>query len=251
MVRTSRKKLVKISELARMAGVSTPTIKHYMAEGLLPQPAMRTSRNMAYYEPALAERIRVIKALQTTHFFPLRVIAELLEPAPSAKLRTSIEAETRRRLGLMMPGLEAVVVGADQRSLTRAEVLKQLQISAEDLEQLEEWMLALPRSGEGGTPVYRGADLDLLEVIDETRRKGLGDVFPMEILPRYVDFLRRLVQDELELFRQRVLDAKLPDNISIEAVTREATHLGGRLVLAMRTRLILAELQGLLAQPDS
>jgi DNA-binding transcriptional MerR regulator len=251
MVRTSRKKLVKISELARLAGVSTPTIKHYMAEGLLPQPAMRTSRNMAYYEPALAERIRVIKALQTTHFFPLRVIAELLEPAPSARLRTSIEAETRRRLGLMMPGLEAAVGGADQRSLTRAEVLEQLEISAEDLDQLEELKLALPRRvGKGDVPVYRGADLDLLEVIDETRRKGLGDVFPMEILPRYVDFLRRLVQDELELFRQRVLDAKLPDNVSIEEVTREATHLGGRLVLAMRTRLILVELQGLLAQQD-
>ena len=85
-------KLVKISELARMAGVTPPTIKYYMAQGLLPEPAMRTSRNMAYYEPLLAERVRVIKSLQRTHFFPLKVIRELLEPPPSARLRPEIEA---------------------------------------------------------------------------------------------------------------------------------------------------------------
>jgi DNA-binding transcriptional MerR regulator len=242
-----RKKLVKISELARMAGVTTPTIKHYMAEGLLPEPAMRTSRNMAYYEPALAERIRAIKALQQTHF-PLKVIGELLEPAPSAKLRPNIEVETRRRLGLMMPGIEAEVLHSERRGLTRDEVLERLQVTAEDLEQLEGLRLALPRSVEGkDQPVYAGSDLDLLEVIDETRRKGLAQFFPMEIIPKYVGFLRRLVQDELELFKERVLDGELPEEISIEQVTREAARLGGRLVVAMRSRLILTELQALLA----
>jgi DNA-binding transcriptional MerR regulator len=251
MAQTSPKKLVKISELARMAGVSTPTIKYYMAEGLLPQPAMRTSRNMAYYEPALADRIRAIKALQSTHFFPLRVIAELLEPAPSSRLRTLIAADTRQRLGLMVPGLEAVVA-AGKRGLTRAEVLERLRITTGVLDQLEEMGLVSPRrAGESKAPVYSGTDLDLLEVIDETRRKGLAHLFPMEILPRYVDSLRRLVQDEIELFRQLVLDAGLGDDTSIAEVTREATRLGGRLILAMRSRMILAELQDLLAQEKS
>lgn len=227
-----------------MAGVSTPTIKHYMAEGLLPKPALRTSRNMAYYEPVLADRIKAIKTLQKTHFFPLRVIGDLLEPAPSARLRADIDDETRGRLGLMVPGVEAEVVRASERGLSREDVLEQLQITTEDLEQLQELGLASPHRVNGGT-AYSGADLDLLEVIDETRRKGLGEIFPMEILPRYVEFLRRLVQDELELFREQALDGKLPVAVPLEEVTREAARLGGRLVLAMRARLILAELKSL------
>jgi len=241
------KKLVKISELARMAGVTTPTIKHYMAEGLLPEPAMRTSRNMAYYEPALAERIRLIKSLQKTHFFPLKVIGELLEPAPSARLRTNIEPKTRRRLGLMKPGIEAEVLHPDERRLTRREVLDRFAVGPEDLEQLEELQLSLPQVEGDGEPIYSGADLDLLEVIDETRRKGLSRFFPMEIVPKYVGFLRELVQNEMELFREQVLDGTFPDDTAVEQVAREATRLGGRLVLAIRARLVLAELQALLS----
>ena len=52
-------RLVKISDLARMSGVPRPTIKQYMREGLLPGPAKRTSRNMAYYDARLAARIRL------------------------------------------------------------------------------------------------------------------------------------------------------------------------------------------------
>ena len=38
--------LLKMSELAEQSGVSAGTIKHYLREGLLPEP-VRTSRNMA------------------------------------------------------------------------------------------------------------------------------------------------------------------------------------------------------------
>ena len=62
-----REDLVKISELARLSGVSGPTIKYYIGEGLLPQPALKTSRNMAYYDPRLVKRIKAIKALQHEH----------------------------------------------------------------------------------------------------------------------------------------------------------------------------------------
>lgn len=246
----SKASLVKISELARMAGVSTPTIKHYMAEGLLPEPALRTSRNMAYYEPVLAERIKAIKTLQRSHFFPLRVIGDLLEPAPSARLRADIDAETRRRLGVLLPQVEAEVLRDGERRLTRAQALKQLRISAEDLDELGELGLARPHAVKGGAQVYSGAELDLLEVIDQTRRKGLGDVFPMAIVPRYVAFVRQLVQAELELFRQQVLDGDLPEGMPLEQITLEAARLGGRMVLALRSRLILSELQQLLEQGD-
>ena len=60
--------LLKMSELARRSGVPASTIKHYIREGLLPEPALRTSRNMAYYDAGLVQRIKTIKELQKSQF---------------------------------------------------------------------------------------------------------------------------------------------------------------------------------------
>ena len=71
---------LKMSELAGASGVSAGTIKHYLREGLLPEP-VKTSRNMAYYPPEFVDRIRTIKRLQEERFMPLRLIREVLEQA--------------------------------------------------------------------------------------------------------------------------------------------------------------------------
>ena len=47
--------LLRMRELAEAAGVSAGTIKHYLREGLLPEP-VKTSRNMAYYPREFVER---------------------------------------------------------------------------------------------------------------------------------------------------------------------------------------------------
>ena len=65
-------------ELAEAAGVSAGTIKHYLREGLLPEP-IRTSRNMAYYPRKFVDRVKLIKQLQEERFLPLKVIKEILE----------------------------------------------------------------------------------------------------------------------------------------------------------------------------
>src|SRR5436189_5240958 len=88
--------LIKMSELSKRSGVPGPTIKHYIREGLLPGPEVRTSRNMAYYDARLPGRIRIIKELQAERFLPLRVIGELLEPAPSDKIRADRDAQQRK-----------------------------------------------------------------------------------------------------------------------------------------------------------
>ena len=67
-----------MSELAEASGVSAGTIKHYLREGLLPEP-VRTSRNMAYYPPDFVERIRLIKRLQEERFMPLELIKGVLD----------------------------------------------------------------------------------------------------------------------------------------------------------------------------
>jgi DNA-binding transcriptional MerR regulator len=85
--------LLKIGELAERAGVSPGTVRHYLREGLLPKP-VKTSRNMAYYQPELADRIELIKRLQEERFMPLRVIREVLED-DSERIRALIELDER------------------------------------------------------------------------------------------------------------------------------------------------------------
>lgn len=238
---------VRISELARLADVPAATIKHYLREGLLPGPAARTSRNMSYYDPQLAARVRTIKELQTRRFLPLRLINELLEPAPSAAVRADADTTLRRHLGELEPAILAGAAEAQAHrgrgagAATAAELCASYAISAVELAELAAAGLSQP----GADGRYRDADLELIEVIDETRHRGLGDLFPMAILAPYAEAVRALVRAELEMFRVRVLSgAALPPR-PLDDVARDATRLGERLVVAMRAKLIIAELRAL------
>ena len=85
--------LLKMKELAEASGVSAGTIKHYLREGLLPEP-VKTSRNMAYYPPDFVERIKLIKQLQEERFMPLRVIKSMLDEDPQ-RAQALVELEDR------------------------------------------------------------------------------------------------------------------------------------------------------------
>src|SRR5215471_15162045 len=77
----ARRDLLKVGQLAQASGVSIATIKFYLREGLLPRPTLKTSRNMAWYDRAFVDRIKVIKRMQE-RFLPLRVIKQLLSERP-------------------------------------------------------------------------------------------------------------------------------------------------------------------------
>ena len=85
--------LLRMKELAEASGVPAPTIKHYLREGLLPEP-VKTSRNMAYYPPEFVERIRLIKRLQEERFMPLKAIKSVLDEDPE-RARALVELEDR------------------------------------------------------------------------------------------------------------------------------------------------------------
>ncbi|MEZ4404590.1 MAG: MerR family transcriptional regulator [Kofleriaceae bacterium] len=237
--------LVRISDLARQAGVPAATIKHYMREGLLPRPTTRTSRNMAYYDPRLAARVRAIKELQTKRFLPLRLIHELLEPAPSAAVRADADATLRRHLGQLEPAIRAGATdaqhrrGRDDGGATEAEALARFEVTAAELAELR----AADLAGPGSDGRYAGADLELLEIIDETRRRGLGELFPMAILGPYAAAVRTLVRTELDVFRAQVLTGPALPPRPLDEIAREATRLGERLVVAMRAKLVISELR--------
>lgn len=117
-----KKRLLKISQLAQRAGVSIPTVKHYVREGLLPRP-QKTSRNMAYYSEDDIARIRLVKKMQKERFLPLAVIKQLLDAGESfdgeralgkASLKTA--QDTSHAKPVKRSGLEAVTVSPLNRT---------------------------------------------------------------------------------------------------------------------------------------
>jgi DNA-binding transcriptional MerR regulator len=85
--------LLRMGELAAASGVPAPTIKHYLREGLLPEP-VKTSRNMAYYPPEFVDRIKLIKRLQEERFMPLKAIKSVLDEDPE-RAGALVELEDR------------------------------------------------------------------------------------------------------------------------------------------------------------
>jgi DNA-binding transcriptional MerR regulator len=254
--KTVAPRLVRISDLAKLSGVPTATIKYYLREGLLPGPDQKTGRTMSYYDVRLADRVKAIKELQAQRFLPLKVISELLEPPPSGRIRADLDREQKKRMTDLMPAVAAGSaqartrrVGGAAHARTRREVLAELQVSPADLELLGRLGLVVPDGKVDGDPVYGGVDLDLLELLDEVRRKGLGELFPMTILEPYAAAIRTLVRVEIELFRRQVLSgARLPSD-NLEEIAREATALGERMIVALRAKLVVPELR-LLTRPQ-
>ncbi|TYC21479.1 MerR family transcriptional regulator [Micromonospora sp. MP36] len=68
---------MRISELARRAGMPIPTVKFYLREGLLP-PGTPTARNQARYEESHLERLRLIRALTTVGGLEIGAVRGLL-----------------------------------------------------------------------------------------------------------------------------------------------------------------------------
>src|SRR2546427_12144397 len=132
--------LLRMGELAEASGVPAATIKHYLREGLLPEP-VKTSRNMAYYPPEFVDRIRLIKQLQEERFMPLRAIKQVIDEDP-ARTRALVELEDRI--------LERAAAG-DETRVSAAELSRRYDVPREVLDRLAELGVLTPAS-RGYTP---------------------------------------------------------------------------------------------------
>jgi DNA-binding transcriptional MerR regulator len=199
--------LLKMSELAERSGVSAGTIKHYLREGLLPEP-VRTSRNMAYYPPEFVERIRLIKRLQEERFMPLRLIKGVLNAAQ------------------------------ERGRVSRAEVRRRYDIPDNVLARLEELEVLTPNS--------RGYDPDDVQVIAAISRFRAGGYdeqlgFTVYDTLRYREALAPLVEEEVSTLLDR-LSAEADVDRAAEIIAAGAEPLR-ELIGAMHSKLLLAELK--------
>ncbi|HYX78968.1 MAG TPA: MerR family transcriptional regulator [Solirubrobacterales bacterium] len=223
------KELLKISELAERSGVPVATIRHYLREGLLPEP-VRTSRNMAYYPPEFVGRIRLIKQLQEDRFMPLRVIRDLLEreDAEPERLRAMIELEDRI--------LERALAGERER-IPAEEVRRRDEVPGEVLERLAELGVLTP-DARGYSP----SDVRIVEAISRFRAGGYDERLGFTVYDtlRYKRALEPLVAEEVGVLTQRLAGDLDPDR-ALEIVEAGVGPLND-LIAALHTKLLVAEL---------
>jgi DNA-binding transcriptional MerR regulator len=224
------KELLKISELAEASSVPVATVRHYLREGLLPEP-VKTSRNMAYYPPEFAERIRLIKQLQEERFMPLKVIRELLRSGDGdpERLRALIDLEDRI--------LDRALAGERER-VPATEVRRRYEVPKEVLDRLAE--LEVLSTGRRG---YSPSDVRIIEAISRFRAGGYDERIGFTVYDtlRYKRALEELVREEVEVLMKRLAGEMDPDR-AVELIEAGAQPLQ-ELIAALHTKLLVAELE--------
>jgi DNA-binding transcriptional MerR regulator len=219
--------LLKIGELAEASGVPVPTIKHYLREGLLPEP-VKTSRNMAYYAPEFVDRIKLIKQLQEERFMPLRAIKSVLDEGPE-RARALVELEDRI--------LDRALAGERTRT-GAAEVRERYGVPKDVLDRLEELEVLSPN-----TRGYSPSDIRIIEAISRFRAGGYDEKIGFTVYDtlRYKSALEDLVRAEVEVVMDR-LAGEMPTERVVEMLEAGAQPLQD-LIAALHTKLMVAELQ--------
>jgi DNA-binding transcriptional MerR regulator len=219
--------LLRMGELAEASGVPAPTIKHYLREGLLPEP-VKTSRNMAYYPPEFVDRIKLIKQLQEERFMPLRAIKSVLDEDPE-RARALVELEDRI--------LDRALAGEQTRT-SAAEARRRYRVPKEVLDRLEELEVLSPNSRG-----YSPSDVKIIEAISRFRAGGYDEEIGFTVYDtlRYKSALEALVKEEVGMVMDRLAGEVPPERV-VEMLESGAQPLQD-LIAALHTKLLVAELR--------
>lgn len=198
--------LLRMGELAEASGVPVPTIKHYLREGLLPEP-VKTSRNMAYYPPEFVDRIKLIKRLQEERYLPLKAIKDVLD-------------------------------GMERSRTSAAEVRKRYGVPKEVLDRLAELEVLTPNSRG-----YSPSDVTIIEAISRFRAGGYDEQIGFTVYDtlRYKSALEELVRQEVDVVMERLAGEVPPERV-VEMLEAGAQPLKD-LIAALHTKLMVAELE--------
>jgi len=219
--------LLRMRELAEASGVPAPTIKHYLREGLLPEP-VKTSRNMAYYPPEFVDRIKLIKRLQEERYLPLKAIKNVLDEDPD-------RAKAMLELGDQI--LDRALAGERSRT-SAAEVRKRYSVPKEVLDRLAELEVLTPNSRG-----YSPSDVTIIEAISRFRAGGYDEQIGFTVYDtlRYKAALEELVRQEVDVVMERLAGEVPPERV-VEMLEAGAQPLKD-LIAALHTKLMVAELE--------
>jgi DNA-binding transcriptional MerR regulator len=179
-IEMSKQGLMRISEIARAAGVSLPTIHYYIREGLL-SPSLKTAQNMAYYSPDCIDEIRLIKELQTKKYLPLSVIKLIIQAKHEGQDINHI-AEMESFLGGIFRPLDDELV---PKKMSLAELISSCGLSESEIKELESMGLLVPRKTDQEI-FYDDIDIHIVKIFKDLKNYG--------IKPQNLDVYRQYIE---------------------------------------------------------
>lgn len=199
---------LKISELEKITGVPQSTIRYYVKEGLLPKPE-KVNKSMSYYDESCIERIGLVRRLQEKKYYPLSVIKNVIKRIDEG---TNLNGLISLEDAIFRPRDEG-----EQRLMTKEEFLDASGMDKELLEEAQAMKLLIPYN-RGGEKPYNHEDLTFaINVLRGCKELNI-DVKDMGF---YVEYGRKIVEEEIILRKKLVTGKPRNENIEITAQLSE------------------------------
>lgn len=201
---------MKIAEVSDKTGVSKELIHHYLRQGLLPKSTSR-----AQYSEQQIRLLQQIKTLRDDHHLPLDVIRGVFDyfSFEPGHIEALTEADSLSRRMTRLANAQDVL---SSRTVTTEELLRQVQITAERLDEYVEARLVSPVRSDD-TDRYSAYDAKVISLCEHGIRLGM----PFESLRTVASYVR--VAYELEhadlLYLAPDPDAH-PDRLMGEVIAR-------------------------------
>ncbi|GAA2397121.1 MerR family transcriptional regulator [Streptomyces glaucosporus] len=223
---------MRIGELSRRTGVSVPTIKFYVREGLLP-PGRLTSPNQAHYDEEHERRLRLIRALIGIGGLSVAAVADVLAAIddPSRPVHAVLGMTTGSIAGHGAGG--SAGRGGDRSGKGGEEAGEDGEDGSEGGGDDEETAAAraevealVARRGWRVNP-RRSAAQSLVEAVAAMARVGHGDFFE-RVVEAYADAAELIARADLEYVSGRTDRDSLVEGVVV------GTLLGDKVIAAMR-----------------
>jgi DNA-binding transcriptional MerR regulator len=176
--------LMKIGGVAKAAGVSISTIHYYVQERLL-EPPVKTSRNMAYYEPQAVEEIKLIQELQTKKFLPLSAIKLILKAKREGQDINHISDMKAFMEEIFQPGKNEV----SYKSVSLSELTTAAALPESSIKDLEKKGLIVPIKTKHGT-AYSYIDILIAQTVKKLTDYGL-QLSDLDIFGEQIESVRK------------------------------------------------------------
>jgi DNA-binding transcriptional MerR regulator len=181
---------VRVGELSRRSGISLPSIKYYLREGLLP-PGERTGPNQASYDEHHLRRLRLVRAL---------IDVGGLSVAASREVLAAVDEPDRRLHDVLGQAQVGFTQTPPEHPAEAAPAAERARKRLDELLARRGWRVS------GDNPARQTA----VEVLMTYERLDQPDL--LEMLDAYAEAIERLAHDEVALVvaqgeRERVVES--------------------------------------------
>lgn len=215
---------LKIGIIAAKTGVPASTIRYYVNQGLLPEPD-RVNKSMSYYDESCIEKIKAIRHLQESKFYPLSVIKNIIR---------------RMDEGLSLQEAEAIdnlIFGTGDELVDIKEYLKQTGLTAQQLHEAENLGIIMPLIHENERKLY---DKDDIHFGRDVLKRSLDLNLDIKDFEFYISFGKDMLEYEAKVRKKIVKGMTREQNIQ---ATIELTKFAGFIRNYIFNRLFQRKIQ--------